>query len=220
MDKMTDSIYLIVEDNLEVAQMNSHYLKQFDTEASCLVVSSPAEAREHLRIGQPRMIIVDILYGGLNGKLSPDPGLALLRDICTDYCDLNVLVYTAEPSRLISLVQLIQKHRGGFVVVNKMELRDSFNSGIRSALQGRHSLTPELNNVAGFSPEEHDILCLMCIDCLSDKEIANRMNMSVRAVQSRIFRLKERLVPDAIEDSDKNARMAACLEARERRLIS
>ena len=57
MSNRMESIYLIVEDNTEVAEMNSFYLKQFDAEANCSVVSSPLEARERLRIEQPRMII-------------------------------------------------------------------------------------------------------------------------------------------------------------------
>jgi len=220
MNSAAERIYLIVEDNIEMAEMNSFYLKQFDAQANCLVISCPAEARERLRIEQPQMIVVDILYGDSNGQQSATPGLTLLQSICADHCELNVLVYTAEPVLLRPLVQSIQKHRGGFVVVNKLEQRASFISGIRSALQGRHSLTRELNVVADFSQEDQDILCLMCIESLSDKEIARRMNRSVRSIQTRIFRLKEKLAPEAIEDNDKNARMAACQEAFRRRWIS
>ncbi|MBE9060108.1 sigma factor-like helix-turn-helix DNA-binding protein [cf. Phormidesmis sp. LEGE 11477] len=220
---MTSSInntYLIVEDDGETAEFNSLYIKMFDTDANCINVASPIEAKQQLEREQPRLIIVDILYRDAVGERSSKPGLNLLRDILDDYPQLNVLVYTVEPELLRPILHRIRPHLGGFAVVNKLKLRDSFTAGVRAAVDGRYSLSPELREVADVSEEDQEILRLMCIDSLSDKEIAKQMSLSVRAVQNRIASLKQKLAPEALDDTGRNSRVAVCMRAFERRWIA
>ncbi|MEN9245895.1 MAG: response regulator, partial [Thermostichales cyanobacterium SRBZ-1_bins_19] len=121
--------FLIVEDHPEVATNNCEWLQRLDSQATCIVVHSPVEARSKLAHELPDLVVTDILYGQTSGEQSAEPGLELLRHIFETYPTLNVMAYSSEPLLLRPLVDLISKHQGGFAAVNKMERRTVFLEG-------------------------------------------------------------------------------------------
>ncbi len=214
------SLFLVLEDNPEMAENNCRFLQQIEPEARCLWESKPEAVTSRLAMEQPDLLVIDLLFGDTQGHLSAQPGLDCLADICERYQHLNVLVYTAEPTFLNPLVARIQHHRGGLVVVNKLERRDVFVSGAKSALEGKHMLPRELNQVKSLTDIEQQVLKLMCVDCLADRAIAERMHIALRTAQNHIRSLKQKLAPEALDDDEKNARMAVCHVAyRDRWLV-
>ncbi|MEH1769516.1 MAG: LuxR C-terminal-related transcriptional regulator [Nostoc sp.] len=134
--------------------------------------------------------------------------------------NLNILIYSSEPSWLIKLVKSINRHYGGFVIVNKMERRKAFLEGVESALNGELKLPTELRQELNLNEKELEILKLLCQEYLTYQVIAHRLHISLRAVQNHIQHLKVKLGIDEVEQKDINSRIALCMTAIQKKLLS
>jgi len=211
--------FLIVEDHPEVATNNCEWLQRVDSEATCMIVHSPYDARTKLAQDLPDLVVTDILYGQTSGEQSAEPGLDLLRYIFETYPTLNVMAYSSEPLLLRPLVDLISKHQGGFAAVNKMERRTVFLEGAKSALNGELRMPRELRGLAKLTEREIEVLNLLCKEALTDQAIADRIYTSKKTVQNCIQRLKEKLdIYDGAEE-ETNPRVAMCMAAVRNKII-
>ncbi|MFQ3617975.1 MAG: response regulator [Cyanobacteriota bacterium] len=208
--------FLIVEDHQEVAERNRDFLQQVDPNCRCAIANNPTQAMEFLSLESPDLIVVDLLYGTFSGEQSAEPGINLLRHIFERYTDLNVLVYSSEYRLLTPLISYIDSHKGGFAVANKLDRRSTYIKFAQSALNGELCLPRELRQSSNLNPQDLEVLNLLCNDCLSDDALANRLNVSRRAAQNYVKRLKQRLDVDLIYTEEANHRVAICKMARER----
>lgn len=73
-----------------------------------------------------------------------------------------------------------------------------------------------------LNEKELEILQLICREALTDKAIATRLNLSLRAVQNQIQHLKAKLGIDELERENKdiNTRIALCTIALSQNLLS
>jgi DNA-binding CsgD family transcriptional regulator len=129
-------------------------------------------------------------------------------------------IYSSEPSWLIKVVKSINHHYGGFVVVNKMQRRKAFLEGVESALNGELKLPRELRQELDLNNTELEILKLLCHEYLTDQAIALRLHISLRAVQNHIQHIKVKLSIDEVEQKDINSRIALCMTALQKKLLS
>lgn len=214
------SLFLVVEDHPEVAQNNCDWLQKLEPEARCIMTSAPEQALERLTLETPDLIVVDLLYGRLSGEQSAQPGLDLLQHILEQYPTLNILVYTSDPGLLRPLKK--RDHQGGFAVVNKIERRERFLEGARSALNGYLWGPREILQEIPLTDQDKEVLGLICLNCLTDPAIADRLHISLRAAQTRVQRLKAKLAPELDKELDKhiNFRVSICMQAVKRKLIS
>ncbi|MDJ0674777.1 MAG: DNA-binding response regulator [Calothrix sp. MO_167.B42] len=212
-------LFLVIEDHPEVAQNNCCFLQKVEASANCICVETPEQGLERLKLEMPELVVVDLQFGTISGEQSAKPGIELLRQIFEQYPNLNILVYTSDSSFLIHLVNFINKHHGGFVVVNKMELRKAFIEGAQSALKGELRIPRELRQEMKLTEKELEALKLLCQYSLTDHAIAERMHVALRTAQNYVQRLKEKLDIDSWEDSTTSARVAVCMEAVRRKLL-
>jgi DNA-binding CsgD family transcriptional regulator len=133
---------------------------------------------------------------------------------------LNILIYSSEPSWLLKLVKSINNHPSGFVVVNKMERRKAFLEGVQSALNGELKLPRELRQELNLNATELEVLKLLCQEALTDNAIASRMHISIRSAQNHIQHLKVKLGIEEVEDKNTNSRIALCMAAIQKKLLS
>ncbi|MEH1918424.1 response regulator transcription factor [Nostoc sp.] len=213
-------MFLVVEDHLEVAQNNCDFLRKFDPSAVCIITNTPQEAQQRLQIETPDLIVLDLQFVTPSGSQSAKSAFQLLELIFDAYSSLNILIYSSEPIWLIKLVKSINHHYGGFVVVNKMERRKAFLEGVESALNGELKLPRELRQELNLNEKELEILKLLCQDSLTDQAIAHRLHISLRAVQNHIQHLKVKLGIDEVEQKDINSRIALCMKAIQKKLLS
>ncbi|MEH2466332.1 response regulator transcription factor [Nostoc sp.] len=213
-------LFLVVEDHPEVAQNNCDFLKKFDPSAVCVIADTPQDAQHRLQIETPDLIVLDLQFVTLSGSQSAKSALKLLELIFDAYSSLNILIYSSEPSWLIKLVTSINHHCGGFVVVNKMERRKAFLEGVESALNGELKLPRELRQELNLNEKELEVLRLLCHESLTDQAIAHRLHISLRAVQNHIQHLKVKLGIDEVEQKDINSRIALCMKAIQKKLLS
>ena len=213
-------LFLVVEDHPEVAQNNCDFLRKFDSSALCAIANTHQEALQRLQIQTPDLIVLDLQFITPSGSQSAKSAFQLLELIFDAYSSLNILIYSSEPSWLIKLVKSINHHYGGFVVVNKMERRKAFLEGVESALNGELKLPRELRQELNLNEKELEILKLLCHDSLTDQAIAHRLHISLRAVQNHIQHLKVKLGIDEVEQKDINSRIALCMTAIHKKLLS
>ncbi len=213
------AIYLIIEDHPEVAQNNCLSLQSVDTEANCTIVSTPAAAIEFLAQQSPSLAVVDLQFGSASGEQSAQDGLNLLKHIFEQHPLLNILIYTSEYSYLKPLTPLISNHRGGFVVASKMERRKVFVEGAKSALLGELRVPRDLRNNLDLNTTDLRVLELLCRDSLSDKSIAEELNVSLKTAQNYVQHLKVKLDVDLMDKKSTNSRVSLCMEAVKRKLL-
>jgi|JFJP01.1.fsa_nt_gi DNA-binding NarL/FixJ family response regulator len=212
-------LFLILEDHPEVAQNNCLFLQKLEPSALCTIVNNHADALERLKLETPDLVTVDLLFGTLTGAQYAIPSLRFLQQVFKDYPFLNILIYTSEYDYLKPLTSLMGRHQGGFVVVSKIERRKAFLDGARHALKGRLEIPKELRKCIELSDRELQILALLCKDSLTDKAIAQQMNLSLKTVQNCILRLKVKLDIDYYDENNTSTRVALCMQAIRRKLI-
>jgi hypothetical protein len=213
------AIFLVIEDHPEVAQNNCLFLEKLEPTAICTIASTHPEALERLALEPVTLAVVDLLVGTLTGDQSARNGIAFLQLILAQYPTLNILIYTSEYSYLKSLSQRISHHQGGFVVVSKLERRKAFLAGAQQALDGKLALPKELRQDIDLTQRELEVLALLCQQSLTDKAIAQHLNLSLKTIQNAIQRLKVKLDIDFYDETLTSPRIALCMEAVRRKLI-
>jgi DNA-binding NarL/FixJ family response regulator len=211
-------LFLIVEDHPEVAENNCKFLQTLYPSATCIIAENPNSAMERLKLEMPDLVVVDLQYGNISGINCAKEGLDFLADLFQEYPNLNILVYTSDPSLLKCQLKLINEHHGGFVVVNKIERRKSFLEGAKISLNGEFKIPLELREELIFSDKELQVLELLCKNCLTDKAIAERMCLSVKTIQNYVQKIKFKLNIDNSEQTSN--RVALCIEVLKRKLIT
>ena len=212
-------LFVILEDHPEVAQNNYLFLQKLEPEAICELALTHTEVLERLELETPDLVIIDLLFGTATGEQSAQASLALLQQIFQDYPMLNILIYTSEYGYLKPLTKSISRHQGGFVVVSKLERRKAFLEGVRHALDGKLEIPRELRYNIDLDEREMQVLMLLCRESLTDKAIAQRLNLSLKTIQNCVQRLKAKLSIDYLDENDTSTRVALCMEGVRRKLI-
>jgi DNA-binding NarL/FixJ family response regulator len=212
-------VFLVIEDHPEVAQNNCLFLEQVDPTALCTIANTHPEALERLKLEPIALAVVDLLVGTLTGEQSAKNGIAFLQKVLQQYPTLNILIYTSEYSYLKPLSNRISHHQGGFVVVSKLERRKAFLDGANLALDGKLSLPRELRLNIDLTERELEVLKLVCQQTMTDKAIAQHMNLSLKTVQNCVQHLKVKLDIDFLDETHTSPRVALCMEAVRRKLL-
>jgi DNA-binding NarL/FixJ family response regulator len=213
-------VFLILEDHPEVAQNNCLFLQKIYPEAICVIAGTPREALERLKLETPDLIIVDLLFSTLSGEQTAQASSELLKQIFQEYSLLNILIYTSEYRYLQPLAHQISRHQGGFVVVSKLERRKAYLDGVQHALDGKLEIPRELRNGIELDEREVEVLHLLCHESLTDRAIAQRLNVSLKTAQNSVQRLKYKLGIDFLDEHYTSSRVALCMEAVRRKFIS
>jgi len=215
-------VFIVVEDHPEVAENNCLFLKKAQPKAICIITATPQQALENLSLEQPELIVIDLQFGTITGEQSGKPGIDLLKRIFQDYPMLNILVYTSDPSLLGGVVAQINQHQGSFVVVNKMDRRSAFLEGVQSAFNGELRIPKDLqlHTKSALTEQDYKLMELICKESLSDRAIAEAMSISLRTAQNYVQRLKIKLGINLDEENKNSSRVALCMEAVRRKLIS
>jgi DNA-binding NarL/FixJ family response regulator len=165
-----------------------------DAESDLEVVAEAAsgeEAIEAVRQARPDIAIMDIAMPGMGG-------IEATRAIKADYAETAILVLSAYDDEPY-LVALLEAGAAGFLLknVNGHELV----AAIRAVARGEAVLPPALNEKVmrrfssrpALSPRQSDLLSEREFDVLRlaarglpNKEIARRMNLSIRTVHSHL----------------------------------
>lgn len=224
---MTSKLFLIVEDHSMMAQMIAKSLQKLEPESYCVIAENISQAKERLKLETPNLITVDLMFKERSGKNSGQEGLHFLDYILEEYPQLNILVYSTEPTLLKSTIKKAQSHLGSFAVLDKQQPPKDFLNKASMILDnpGLKLIPSELTQKSvnidslNLSEREIEILQLACQECLTDNLIGERLAISRRTVQNSMQRIREKL--DILTDkSDNDMRLLMCNKAKEKGIIN
>lgn len=165
----------------------------------CASEDTAASAWEAIKQKQPDLVILDI-------SLKESNGIDLLETIAREYPDLPVLMLSMYDESLYAERALIAGARG---YIMKQRAIDQVVSAIRQVLSGDIYASPQIKNkvfnrlVSARKPSNKfslDILTnrelevfRLIGDGLESKEIAHRLNLSIKTIGSHRENIKEKL---------------------------
>ena len=221
---MNAKLFLIVEDHPVMAEMICKSLKQLEPTAHCIIAENTGQAEERLKLETPDLITVDLMFKKIGGRNSGQPGLDFLEYIFEQYSQLNILVYSTEPSLLKPIIEQAPSHQGSFVVVDKQLPPKDFLKKARLLLDHQgiklipSYLTQKQLDSIKITDKERQILQLVCQDCLTDALIAKELKLSRKSIQNLMRKIRNKL-NIFVDKSEQDLRILMCNKARDKTFI-
>jgi DNA-binding NarL/FixJ family response regulator len=146
-----------------------------------------------------------------------ETGVDLLREVMKLYPELNLMVYSSNIKVLVQLKHQIDNHQGGFTIADKGLATEEVQRRMKYAADGV-TLTREIRKGLELRPEWFNTLQLAA-EGLQDKGIAEKINVTERAVRHYWTKLQD-VLEIYVEGNDKvNLRVLTLKKAREEGLI-
>jgi DNA-binding NarL/FixJ family response regulator len=212
-------IFLVVDDHEAILEGTVPALKNTYSEAMVLTAQDVQSAQIQMRSYYPTLIILDLsLPQNPKNTASSDNGIQFLRTIMEGNSAPNILVLSTNIRPLVQLKPMINKYEGGFAAMDKsLPVREMLRL-IDFALRGSVHLPPELRARTEFDRRWLEVLNLKYREGLTDKAIAERMQVSDRTVRNYWIRLQDAL--DVYDEPDKDLRIQIEIAARKLGLLS
>jgi DNA-binding NarL/FixJ family response regulator len=198
---MEQPIRVVIADDHELLRSGFHVLLRKQTEIEIVgEAENGSDLLEKIKEKQPDVVITDIQMPGMDG-------IAATRQITSLYPQIGVIALTMfnEDNLIIDMLEAGAK---GYLLknTNKAELIDAVKaiynggtyfctstSGKLAKLIGRSKFDPYRNSPKlKLSEREIEIMQLICQE-LQNKEIAERLNISVRTVEGIREKLLEKI---------------------------
>lgn len=209
---------LIVDDQETVLGGTMAPLKQQYPDAEFITAQTGKGAIERVDRHHPDLLITDLSMPFEAGaQAATEVGIGVLRQVMEKYKNLNIVVHSIDPMPLIRLRPAIDSHEGGFTVVNKaMPIQDMLTR-IDWAIQGLNHTPREIRTGVEVRSEWLEVLRLAFNEALTDKAIAEQMNVSERTVRNYWSKMQDAL--EVYPEPGKNIRIQTGKRAREDGLI-
>lgn len=209
---------LVVDDQEAVLGGTVTPLRQQYPEAEIITAQTGQSALEKVERYQPELVVMDLSLPQLaGGEAMSDVGVQMLRTLMTNYKQLNIVVHSVDPMPLVRLRPSIDSHEGGFTVVTKsMSIQDMLTR-VDWAVQGLNYTPREIRTGVEVKSEWLEVLNLAFNEALTDKAIADTMNVSERTVRNYWSKMQDAL--GVYPEQGKNIRVQTGKRAREEGLI-
>ncbi|MDX1977618.1 MAG: response regulator transcription factor [Pseudanabaenaceae cyanobacterium bins.68] len=209
---------LIVDDQETVLGGTMAPLKQQYPDAEFITAQTGKGALERVDRYHPDLLITDLSMPFEAGaQAATEVGIGVLRQVMEKYRNLNIVVHSIDPMPLIRLRPAIDSHEGGFTVVNKAMSIQEMLTRIDWAIQGLNHTPREIRTGVEVRSEWLEVLRLAFNEALTDKAIAEQMNVSERTVRNYWSKMQDAL--EVYPESGKNIRIQTGKRAREDGLI-
>ncbi len=212
---------LVVDDHQLILTGTLDVLKREYPEANIIKAQTAKETLSLIQSHQLDLIVMDLSIPDRTGeKAEIELGIKLLQNLLKEYPLQNLIVQTSYVKALIRIKHEIDNHQGGFAIADKSLPEDEMLMRVNLALIGA-THTKDIKTGIELKPEWLDVLRLAFEDGLTDKEIANRMYKSERAVRTYWTKIQDVLgvYPEDCKQSGKNLRIQTEIRAREEGLI-
>ncbi|MBD2153695.1 response regulator transcription factor [Leptolyngbya sp. FACHB-16] len=210
---------LVVDDHDLILNGTIVLIQREYPDAKIVTEKSAQNVLETIATLQPDLVVLDLFLPPTPTEAAQsDTGIQLIKEILARYPTLNIAIQSSRPNVLVRIKSDIDKHMGGFTVIDKAISGEDMILRVKWALQGV-THTRELRHGKGIDvkPEWLPILNLAFQEGLQDKEIARRMNLAERTVRNYWNKLQDAL--GVYPDEHKNLRIATEIRAREEGLI-
>lgn len=209
---------IVVDDQETVLGGTISPLKQQYPDAQILTAQNGKSALELISTNQPDLVVMDLsMPQEQGGEAASDVGIQLLRRLMSKYKILNIVVHSVDPMPLVRLRPAIDSHEGGFTVVSKSMSIAEMLTRVDWATQGLNYTPREIRTGVEVRSEWIEVLNLAFNQALTDKAIADYMNVSERTVRNYWSKMQDALA--VYPESGKNIRVQTGKRAREEGLI-
>jgi DNA-binding NarL/FixJ family response regulator len=209
---------VIVDDQETVLQGTINALKPHYPEAEFLLAQTGRSGWEKVDRYKPDLLIMDLsMPEEVGSPPRSETGINLLRNVMDKYKQLNIVVHSIDPMPLVRLRPAIDAHEGGFTVASKAMTIGEMVTRVEWALQGLNYTPREIRTGVEVRPEWLEVLHLAFNQSLTDKAIAEYMNVSERTVRNYWSKMQDAL--GVYPEPGKNIRVQTGKRAREEGLI-
>jgi DNA-binding NarL/FixJ family response regulator len=213
----TKQTFLVVDDHEAILAGTVPALQQAYPEAEVLTASDIQMA--HLQMGsRPILIVLDLsLPEKPHALASPEVGMQFLKTLIESSLAPNILVLSTNIQPLVQLKPMINAYEGGFAAMDKsLPIREMLRL-VDVSLRGSIYLPPQLRSRIEFDPKWLEVLTLKFQEGLTDKAIAQRMQVSDRTIRNCWIRLQDAL--EIYDQPGKDLRIQIEISARKIGLI-
>jgi DNA-binding NarL/FixJ family response regulator len=215
----TKLIFLVVDDHEAILEGTVPALKQNYPTAEILTAKDVQTAKTQTSYYHPNLIILDLsLPETPLGEANSEVGMRFLKQLIESMLAPNLLVLSTNIKPLIQLKPMINAYEGGFAAMDKSLPIKEMLRLIDFALRGSIFLPAELRVRPEFDRRWLEVLTLKYQEGLTDKAIAQRMQVSDRTVRNYWIRLQDAL--GVYDDPNKDLRIQIEIAARKLGLLS
>lgn len=218
MTQTSTKTFVVVDDHASVLEGTCRVLQAQYEDVNIATATRADEVEPLVREMQPDLLIMDLSIPEKEGGPSQtEIGLHLLRSLLETHPDLNVLVQSAHVRSLIRLKSIIDTHQAGFTIADKSLSSSEMLIKVDWALNGLLYTPPEMRLGLEVKPEWLQVLQLAFGEDLTDKAIAQQMNVSERTVRHYWTRVQDAL--GVYPDTGTNIRIKTYNQARQAGLL-
>lgn len=212
--KQTAKTFIVVDDHESVLAGTCSVLRGRYPETRLVTAGTASELRALLPETKPVLVVMDLSIPEILGEQSQtEVGLNLLRSLLDSYPKLNFVVQSAHVRSLVRLKPAINAHQAGFTIADKSLPSAEMLVKVDWALNGLLYTPPEMRTGVELKPEWLDMLHLAFVKGITDKAIAEHMNVSERTVRHYWTRAQDAL--EVYPDQGSNIRIQTYNKARE-----
>jgi DNA-binding NarL/FixJ family response regulator len=210
--------FLVVDDHEAILAGTVPALQRAYPLAEVLTAPDVQRARHNMGSRSPDLIVLDLsLPEKPNTAASSEVGLQFLKAIIEGPIAPNILVLSTNIQPLVQLKPMINAYEGGFAAMDKSLPIQEMLRLVDFALRGSIYLPPQLRSRTEFDPKWLEVLTLKFQEGLTDKAIAQRMQVSDRTIRNYWIRLQDAL--GVYDEPGKELRIQVELAARKIGLI-
>lgn len=218
MAQASTKTFVVVDDHDSVLEGTCRVLQAQYPDAKLSTASKADEVEGLIQDTQPDLVVMDLSIPEKAGdKSQTETGLNLLRSLIQNYPTLHFVVQSAHVKTLIRLKSLIDKHQAGFTIADKSLSSSEMLIKVDWALNGLLYTPPEMRLGLEVKPEWLKVLQLAFTDGLTDKAIAQQMNVAERTVRHYWTRVQDAL--GVYPDEGINIRVQTYNKARQMGLL-
>jgi DNA-binding NarL/FixJ family response regulator len=214
----TKQTFLVVDDHEAILEGTVPALQRAYPTAEVLTAQDIQMAQLQMGSRPPVLIVLDLsLPEKPRTPASSEVGLHFLKTLIESQFAPNILVLSTNIQPLVQLKPMINAYEGGFAAMDKsLPIREMLRL-VDFALRGSIYLPPQLRSRTEFDPKWLEVLTLKFQDGLTDKAIAQRMQVSDRTIRNYWIRLQDAL--GIYDEPGKELRIQIELAARKIGLI-
>lgn len=217
----TDPIhtFLVIDDHEAILEGTVPALKRAYPTVEIFTAQDIQTAQTQIGYYHPTLVLLDLSVPPKPyAPASADVGIEFLKLLIESKLAPNLLVVSTNIKPLVQLKPMINAYEGGFAAMDKSSPIREMIRLVDFALRGSIYLPPELRARSEFDRKWLEVLTLKFQEGLTDKAIAERMQVSDRTIRNYWVRLQDAL--GIYDEPDKDLRIQIAIAARKLGLLS
>jgi DNA-binding NarL/FixJ family response regulator len=186
--------FLVVDDHEAILAGTIPALQEKYPEAKLLTAQDAQTALSQVQGYHPNLVVVDLcLPEKPHAPAQPEVGIQLLKTLMESPLAPNLVVLSTNVKPLVRFKPMINAYEGGFAAMDKSLPIQEMLRLIDLARRGSIYMPTELRSRPEFDRKWLEVLKLKFQEGLTDKAIAQKMNVSDRTVRNYWIRLQDAL---------------------------